>query len=309
MRVHRAISTTVLATLALTLTRCDSLESPLSEENRLVVESYHEVGRPLGNVRFTRAADLDGAYSADDQGISGANVKVFLLAADGSREREFQFREIPSQPGIYEPIPTDPMLELRSYALQIEHPDIPEVITGTTFSPGSFEIVRPGAEEVVYQQDPQFQMGVTRSTFPDRQTILMFSVESLDPAVDNMTPLYFDLLDVEDDLENGKPEEEILRDIRIIESDPVNEANYDVLPDDTIVIKLPWFAIGFFGPHTISASAIDDNLYDFFRSQSVQQGGSTLSPGEIPNLITRLSGATGIFGAYSRVSQDTFIAE
>ncbi|MFV1981762.1 MAG: hypothetical protein ACC655_11460, partial [Rhodothermia bacterium] len=140
-----------------------------------------------------------------------------------------------------------------------------------------------------------------------RQTIFEFSVESLGPTIDNLTPLYFDFIDPDSGLEDGLTEEEILRDHVIIESEPVNEGNYEVLPDNTINIKLPWFAVAFFGPQRISASALDENLYDFFRSQNVQQGGSTLAPGEIPNAITRLKGATGVFGSYARVTQETLV--
>lgn len=308
MRLHRTAGATALAILSLTLTRCDSLESPLSEDNRFVVESYHEVGKPLGNVRFTRAADLDGRYSADEQAIGGADVKVFLLAEDGSREKEFQYREIPDRPGVYETLETDPMLELRTYALEISHPDASEIITATTIAPGLFEIVRPGPEVVVYQQEPQFQFGVTRSVSPGRQTIFVFSIESLDPKIENLTPLYFEFVDPFDDSNAGLTEEEILHDYVIIESPPLNEGNYDVLSDGTIDLKLPWLALAFFGPQRFNASAIDESLYDFFRSNNIQQGGSTLAPGEIPNVITQIKGATGVFGSYSRVTQDTFVA-
>ena len=55
------------------------------------------------------------------------------------------------------------------------------------------------------------------------------------------------------------------------------------------------------------ASAVDDNLFDFIRSQSVQQGGSTLAPGEIPNVLDHIEGGTGIFGSLARVSHETFV--
>ena len=308
MRIHRSKRATVLIVLGLFLTRCDSLESPVSEDNRFVVESYHEVGQTLGNVRVTRAADLDGNYSADDQGISGANVRIFLLAADGSREQEFQFRELPDRQGVYATSSSALVLEKRSYELEITHPDASETISGTTITPGLFEIVRPGLLEVVYQQDPQFELGVTRSEFPDRQTIMIFSVEALDATIENLTPLYYEFVDPESDSNAGLTEEEILRDVLINESNLVNEGNYEVLPDETINITLPWLGVAFYGPQSIKVSAVDDNIYDFIRSQDVQQGGSSLSPGEIPNVISRLEGATGLFGAYSRVEQETNVA-
>lgn len=69
----------------------------------------------------------------------------------------------------------------------------------------------------------------------------------------------------------------------------------------------PGLAISFYGPNRIIANAIDDNLYDFVRSQSIQQGGSTFSPGEIPNPLERIVGAHGVFGSYARISHEFFV--
>ena len=40
-----------------------------------------------------------------------------------------------------------------------------------------------------------------------------------------------------------------------------------------------------------------DFIYDFLRSQSVQLGGSSISPGEIPNVIYNIEGGIGVFGS------------
>ena len=306
MQIHPSIrSAATLVAFSLVLARCDSLESPLGEENRFVVESYHQVGQPLGNVRFTRAADIDGIYLPDDRAISGADVRIYLIAPDGSQEKEFLYRESGDEPGVYEPLAPEPVLEAREYELEITHPEAAGTIRASTFTPESFEIVRPALDEVVYQQQPQFEFGVTRSNFPGRQSIFVFSVESLNPKIEALTPIYFDIIDPLDDDMADLTEEQILQDYVVFESPPIFEGNYEVLPDNTINIKLPWFAIVFFGPNKIHASALDENLYDFLRSVQIQQGGSTLAPGEIPNVINRIEGATGIFGMYSRVSQDT----
>ena len=104
-------------------------------------------------------------------------------------------------------------------------------------------------------------------------------------------------------------EREILEDVLVVESPPINEGNYEIQSDNTIDVKLPWLAVAFYGPTRTYISAIDQNLYDFIRSQDVQQGGSTLAPGEIPNVINRVDGATGLFGSYARVEQETLIRE
>jgi hypothetical protein len=90
--------------------------------------------------------------------------------------------------------------------------------------------------------------------------------------------------------------------LRITNSPIINEGNYDINQDGTLTIRLPWIAVAFFGENRLTASALDDNLYDFIRTQTVQQGGSTLSPGEIPNVIERIEGGTGVFGSFARSS-------
>ena len=57
----------------------------------------------------------------------------------------------------------------------------------------------------------------------------------------------------------------------------------------------------------IVPSLIDQNLYDYIRSESVQLGGSTLSPGEIQNVLTPIIGGVGIFGSMSRDTARTLI--
>ena len=109
-----------------------------------------------------------------------------------------------------------------------------------------------------------------------------------------MTPFYAEFVGEDEDLD----------DVLITESPPINEQNYDINDDGTLTIRLPWIAVAFYGPNRITASTVDDNLYDFLRSQQVQQGGSTFSPGEIPNVIAHVDGGTGVFGSLARVAAD-----
>ena len=99
----------------------------------------------------------------------------------------------------------------------------------------------------------------------------------------------------------------IWEDLRITESPIINEGNYEINENGTITVKLPWLAVAFFGPNRLTANALDDNMFDFIRSQTVQQGGSTLAPGEIPNVIDRVEGGTGIFGSLARSSYEVLI--
>ena len=52
----------------------------------------------------------------------------------------------------------------------------------------------------------------------------------------------------------------------------LNEANFSVDTDGSVTIRYPWIAVAFYGDNKLVASTVDDNIYDFIRSASVQLG-------------------------------------
>ena len=87
----------------------------------------------------------------------------------------------------------------------------------------------------------------------------------------------------------------------------MNESNFEISPDSSVILQYPWLAVAFFEENQIVANIIDDNIYDFVRSQSVQLGGSTLSPGEIPNILYNIEGGIGVFGSIAADTIQTYI--
>jgi hypothetical protein len=65
--------------------------------------------------------------------------------------------------------------------------------------------------------------------------------------------------------------------------------------------------VAFYEDNLIVANTIDDNVYDFIRSQETQLGGSTLSPGEIQNVIYNIEGGIGVFGALASDTVQVYI--
>ncbi len=282
----------VLAAAVVLLAGCDST-SPSDHVPEVVVEAYLLVGERLPEVRVSRSTDVDEVYVFEENAIGNATVRILLLAADGSTDVVYNYSVLSDTPGVYVPFLADDVLPERTYRLEIQVPGEAQLVTAETLVPGAFELVQANADTIVYQGASQLELDVTRSVYPGRQSIYIFSTESLQPVADLLTPFYRDVA--------GDNEEDIAS-LRITNSPLINEANYDVNPDGTLTIKLPWIAVAFFGENRLTASALDDNLYDFIRTQTVQQGGSTLSPGEIPNVIERIDGGTGVFGSYARSS-------
>ncbi len=290
------------ALLVFTLSACDSVEGVLNEDVRFVVESYQEVGQPLNRVRLSTAGDVNTLYSVDEVAVTGASVRIRLLDDAGTIEETWELRESPTERGVYQTSSNHLVLPLRRYRFEADLPGGAGSMSSETLTPGDFAIVRPGLDEVTYQRDPQFELGVTRSQYPSRQTVFIFSVEGLDAGFETLTAFYEDIIDPDTDTD-----EDELDEYRIVQSPPVNELNYEIESDGTLTVALPWLAVAFYGPNRISVSAIDDNLYDFLRSYGVQQGGSTLSPGEIPNAIDHVDGGIGVFGSFARVTAETVV--
>lgn len=273
---------------------CDGLGT-LTSPPAVVLESYYIAGESLGSVRLTRTASADEVYDQENLIVFDATVRAELLSdVDGSVEEVFAYAH--DFGPFYRPVDLNArVLPGRTYRMVAELSDGHTVSAQTTV-PGAFEIRRVSTRSLEYQSDEQLEVDVTRSHVEGRQAIFVFSVESLNPRADALTPLYAEIVG-DDDIDQ----------VRITESPPINELNYDVNDDGTLTIRLAWIAVAFYGPNEIIASSIDDNMYDFLRSQLVQQGGSTFAPGEIPNVIDHVEGGAGLFGSLSRVRTEVEI--
>ena len=292
---YKSLSFIIL--LCVSLLGCDS-NDPDGDQREIVVESYLIANEAMGQIRLSRSSSVDQIYDFTNSAIANAEVTVTLLADDGSPEQVFNFTTNSEEPGIYKPAVVHRIRPGRRYRLIADIPAQTEDVTATTLVPGAFELIDANASTIQYQSEDQLELELTRSITPGRQSVFIFATESLQPTIDLLTPFYRDLIgDDEDDLE----------DLRITESPIINEANYEINDNGTITVRLPWLAVAFYGPNRLTANALDDNMFDFIRSQTVQQGGSTLAPGEIPNVIDRIEGGTGIFGSLARSSYEVLI--
>ena len=291
-----------LIALAL-LSACDAT-APSDHNAETVIEAYLIADAPLPEIRVFRTEDINADFEFDRLAVSNASVSVSLLGNQSNPERQFGYVPHLSRRGVYLPEDEHSVIPGRNYLLDVRIPGDPVPVSAETTIPGRFEIVRVNADTLVYQAEEQYSVSITRSEYPGRQAIYIQSVEALDPGVRRLTPLYLDeiygIKDENDaDLDFLDPSE---MDPYILgSSHPINEQNYDVNPDGSLIIPLPWFGVAFYGNSRVSTTAIDDALYDFIRFQTVQQGGSTLSPGEIPDVLDHIENGRGVFGGMARV--------
>ena len=265
-----------------------------------LVESHLIAQDPLAPIYLSTTAPATSAYSFEDYAVSGANVRVHLLSDDRDSNIVQTFAYQLDSAGVYSSTFQHTVLPSRTYQLQIKDlPNDPTAsIIGYTTVPDTFSNVSEVPDTVIYQSENQIEIDITPSLNTQRQSYFIFTTIALNPSKENFTPLYSDFFDDQED-EVG--------DFVKTSSGIVNEANFETKPNGIVTLKYPWLAVAFYGDNQIVANIIDDNIYDFLRSQSVQLGGSTLSPGEIPNVLYRLDGGIGVFGSLAADTIQTYI--
>lgn len=291
MRLSACICLLLFASLG-----CDSLSSG-EFEPEYVVEAYLEAGKPLSSVRVSQTISVGETYTVEEVAVFDAEVRVHLLDEGGAVESIYRYgrsREV----GVFQPADaTAEVLPLRTYELIVEIPNVPHVITSRTTVPADLRVVYTNADTVVFQTQPQFTFHLSRPFYPGRQSIFVLSTFSTGD-VDQLTPFARGLFDTGD---------VTLQDLRQRASPILNEENFEHLPNGELRVEFPWLAVYFFGSNEVRVQAVDENLHDFLRSQMVQQGGSTLPPGEIPNVLEHVEGGNGVFGSYSSASAVVFV--
>lgn len=331
----RSLAFLLAVAAAGSLTGCDGTRDgefvPL-----LVVSASLGADEPLPPVQLTRTSPLLEPYDPSAVAVAGARVTVTLLAADGSDEATYLYADDLSgqfgENALGRYLPADSLstrvLPGRTYRLDAAVDG--QTLRAVTTVPATVELVEGPAGQVVYGvgQGPELRIRLTST--PGRQSAFVASTRALAPAefrpfsVDGETryrsvpdpdrflpvPLYQRFLDCEPEAGGTILCDEDPADNAVTGTSPViNEDSYIDLGDGTALVQVPFLAFGFYGPYRVSLVSVDDALQTFVQTQAVQGGGSTLSPGEIPNVTTNVEGGLGVFGSFARVSVETTIVE
>ncbi|HKK44068.1 MAG TPA: DUF4249 family protein [Balneolaceae bacterium] len=251
-----------------------------------VVESYLVANANLPRVRLSKTEPIRQKYNFQEAAVSDAQVEIRKLNPDSTIAQTYPYRQ--TENGIYNAIFRATVQSDQLYQLHITTADGQE-ITATTYVPGAFKTVNQLNDRYTYQSPNQIEITTTTSNYiTDRQTYYIFTINAAHPDSSGLTPFYRDLV-----INNDND----IRNYYVNSSGIINQDNYDLNSDGTITLTVPWLAIAFYDTNDVVANAIDNNMYDFLRSQSVQTGGSTLSPGEIQNIRYNVNGGIGIFGS------------
>lgn len=263
----------------------------------VVVESYAIANTPLPSVRVFTTGPADERYDPSQTVIRDANVRLIKTGENGETLNVYEY-SFSEDSGVYKAL-SDDLVEARmTYELIVDFEDRDETVRAVTTVPDDFEILNQVPPSVIYQSTEQIEIIISETERTQNQNVFVFSTIAEDTTLSNLTPFYRAAVD------DGNAE---IEDFVINSSGLINEGNFEINPDGTITLQFPWIGVAFYGTNRIITQSVDENLYDLVRSQEVQLGGSTLSPGEIPNLIYNTSGGIGIFGSLTSDTVSTVI--
>lgn len=287
----KKIATALFYLLTITLIAgCDILNQD-SYHEYIVIESYAYAGSPYPDIKISITLPADAVYDKNEAAVKDATVRLARLDENGNPVDRVEYTSSETTPGTYYPLANGFIIEEgNTYRFDIEIPDRDPIRAQTTV-PRQLHVVNDIPSEVVYQSENQLEIVLANPGQESFRTFYLFSSTALEPSEEELTPFY--KATVENDEEIDYTE------FISTDSGLISESNFDVNSDGTITLTYPWIGVSFYGQNRIVTFSVDKNTYDLVRTQSVQLGGSNLSPGEIPNLIYNVEGAIGVFGSMS----------
>ena len=291
----------ILFIFGLIVAGCDP-NSQDEYEEYVVLESYIVADRSLPVVRLSRTLPIDEEYSFQNAALSGANVLVTLLDENGDDAVSFNYMQrSQSFNGIYVPTNQDHrVIPRRTYRIDIDFNNRDDELTAHTTVPDQISIINEIPERIEYRGDQQLEIVLSPTERTEAQNRYVFNAIKENPREDLLTPFY--LASVADG--DSDPE-----DFANNSSGLINEGNFDIDDEGTTTLLFPWIGVAFFEENLIVINSVDSEMGEFLRSQNVQLGGSTLPPGEIPNVRYNVEGGIGIFGSIASDTVSTFFSE
>lgn len=267
---------------------CDIYEQD-SYQELVVLEAYAIAGRTLPDVRLSTTSPVNEEYTFDDVALNDATVLISRLDDNGNVLDDFPYQLEGS--GVYRAIDQTTLVEAGArYRINVQFDSRSDQLTAETVIPRQFEILSEVEESYVYQSEDQLEILLSATESNAAQNVYVFNTISLEPVPENLTPFYSDAVEG-DDTE--------IEDFFNNSSGLINEGNFEINDDQTILLRFPWIGVAFYGENAVVTNSVDGNLADLVRSEELQLGGSTLPPGEIPNLIYNVQGGIGVFGSIS----------
>lgn len=264
------------------------------ETGVLVIDGQLIVGQPLPDIFLRRTADPRQNYDAQAHGVRQAQITIF------TGDRQIDYRADPDSAGRFIPLGPIPVVapQTRYELLAVVGA---EQLSATTVTPGHMRVRQVVVlDEQSLEVLRQFQLyGENDDVFSAEANQVVYRDGLLETRLDTSAgaagyQLSLLSLDLESDF--------------VIDADFLEEDDYEdferagaspALDGAEGRVRLPWFAIAFAGRHVWRTYALDQNWYDFARTDPLTGGGGfgQLAGDAFRRPSFAVEGGIGLFGS------------
>lgn len=264
-----------------------------AEEDVLVVDAALIVDRSLPDLFLRRTLAPGRSYTRELAAVTDAEVVI------RQGDRTFPYTADPDSAGRYLPPQGAPsVLPRTTYDLEVQAPG--GQLRASTTTPGRLELREAVIMDEESLTDEHYlrlfsEVGdqaykVPENQLPYREGLLELRVEPTD-AIAYQLAIF--------NLENNSPfliDEDFLEDNDVEDFDRQGSSPPLEAPDGRI--RLPWFAIAFEGRHLFKIYAVDENWFDYTRTNGEDGGGfGGLIGDNFERPTFNVEGGIGLFGS------------
>lgn len=282
------IKSSALAVLLIILASCSD-DVPTGYTSEYVVEGYLFVNQPIKGIIISRSLPTTDTFKFENSIVKDATVEI----TGGGETYQLVFRTTARGGEYFLPDTTKLIKEKTTYDLKVTTKD-GRSMTATTITPQHIDWLPGKAPKLVYQYPAD------TINLPTHDSLLIEWSKS--EAIDE----YLISIQALDTLEYGKylnpPTAELNRRMERFYDQPgtpqyIETTQYGFLQATSS--KVVWNAFRWFGKHTVTVYAADDNFNRWFKSRWT---GNQYDP-----KLGSIKGGIGVFGSASVASQTFFL--
>lgn len=273
------------------------------EDGVPVVDALLFVDAPLPPVYLRRTLPPGSRYTQDEAALSGAEVAL------SSGDRRFIYTVDPDTAGRYLPPADAPIVQPQTlYRLHVE-------VDGQTIAAQTLTPRRLQLRQAVLLDAQTLEMRRPLKTFAEvgqavySENRLVYRDGLVEMRFDTQEAVAFQLALI--NLEEDSP---FIIEADFLEEDDIADFDrYGASPPLDIAdgrARLPWFAVAFAGRHLFKVLAIDQNWFDYVRSNPEESGGFAaggLAGDNFERPVFNIEGGIGLFGSAAVDSVGFFI--
>jgi len=272
---------------------CDDTPTELKNyDPEPVLSAFISNGEPVSEVWLERIAPLEGYYNPADNGIVGAEIKIF-----GGGDT-LNMVDDTAMPGRYIPVPDEELIprSFVNYHIEVITP-VDEVLTAETLMPDKID--SDSVHIVLIDDDGNFDLVSEGDTLNRNMSNMYWQWTAVDSAggyQGKITALTDreDLVPLDPGWDPNDTDDKL-------DPDDRGRVGWMTMRWDQQVITLPWIFFQWEGPTMIELYAISHDYYEYlFSLMRVQQG-------MINTTHSNIEGGLGIFGAVSKYGFEIYM--